>query len=108
MEGVPTKGPASFSPVRSDRKWRDRGPYYHRVVLILSLSRMIELISLFSFLTMSILAPYCVSEEEAGEPGDSCWGVGGESRVVSAREGSIYGRTMGRPEGDFSVLLVTT
>ena len=27
---VPTNGPGSFSLVRSDRKRRDQGPYYHR------------------------------------------------------------------------------
>ena len=43
---------------------------------------------------MSIIAPYCVSEEEAGEPGDSSWDVGGESHVGSAQEGSVSGRTM--------------
>ena len=44
---------------------------FSHTVLILSLSKEIELISLFSFLTMSIISPYYVSDEEAGEPGGS-------------------------------------
>ena len=74
VEGVPPTDPG-FSLIQSDQKRRDHSLCYHIAVsqhcFEFSLSKETELISLFSFLTMSIIAPYCVSEEEVGEPGDS-------------------------------------
>ena len=68
--GCPTEG-SRLLFTNSVRSQTARSLLSYNTVLILSLSKETELISFFSFLTMSTIAPYCVSEEEAGEPGDS-------------------------------------
>ena len=71
---------------------------FSHTVLILSMSRVIELISLFRFLTMSLIAPLCLRRGSRGT----------RSHQLGCRWRRVRFWPNNGLEGDFGVLLFTT